>query len=371
MTKVNLDIGDMPNRPDAHDQQSGAYTRGRGAQINPKNRFVPQSYEQTHPEAVDEWWEPDSRTEYMEEHARQIVNKIASPDLGMGYSMNPYQGCEHGCIYCYARNSHQYWGYSAGSDFEHKIIVKKNAPALFRKFLDNKNWEPATISISGNTDCYQPIERKLGITRQLLEIALTYNQPVAMITKNALILRDTDLLGELASRGLASVFVSITGMDEKLRQVMEPRTAIYRQRLGVIQRLSEAGVPTGVMCAPVIPGLNDHEIPAVLKAARERGAIQAGYTIVRLNDAVEAIFKDWLEKNFPDRSEKVWNMIQDCHGGAVHDSQWGRRMRGEGKIAEMIATQFRMHSRKLGFGEKRVQLDTTRFRRPGQQLSLF
>ena len=366
----------MPNNHIDTPENSGtpaaaAYTRGRGAQINPKNRFLPQSYDKMHPEAVDEWWEPDARTEYLEEHARQIVNKVSSPDLGMGYSMNPYQGCEHGCIYCYARNSHQYWGYSAGSDFEHKIIVKKNAPALFRKFLDNKNWEVATISISGNTDCYQPVERKLGITRQLLEIALAYNQPVAMITKNALILRDKDLLGELASRGLAAVFVSVTALDEKLRRVLEPRTATYSQRLDVIRQLTEAGVPTGVMCAPVIPGLNDHQIPAVLKAAREHGAVRAGYTIVRLNDAVEGIFKDWLEKNFPDRSEKVWHMISDCHGGAVHDSQWGRRMRGEGLVAETIAAQFRMLHRRLGFTDTRLNLDTTLFRRPGQQLSLF
>jgi len=347
------------------------YYKGRGAQINPKNRFLPQSYAQIHPEAVDEWWEPDSRTEYFAEHARQIVNKVSSPDLGMGYSMNPYQGCEHGCIYCYARNTHQYWGFSAGSDFEHKIIVKKNAPALFRKFLENKNWEPATISISGNTDCYQPAERELGITRQLLEIALAYNQPIAMITKNALILRDKDLLKELASRRLACVFVSITAMDEKLRQVMEPRTTTYKQRLRVIQELSDAGVPMGVMSAPIIPGINDQEIPAILTAARQNGATQAGYTIVRLNDAVEEIFKDWLGKNFPERFDKVWKMIQDCHGGEVHDSRWGRRMRGEGHIAEIIAAQFKMHTRKLGFNEKRISLDTTRFRRPGQQLSLF
>lgn len=347
------------------------YHKGRGAQINPQNRFLPQSYGQVHPEAIDEWEQPDEGTTYLQEHARQIVNKVTSPDLGLMYSMNPYQGCEHGCIYCYARNSHQYWGYSAGSDFEHKIIVKKNAPALFRKFLENKNWEPATISISGNTDCYQPIERKLGITRQLLEIALTYNQPIAMITKNALILRDTDLLRELASRQLAMVFVSITAMDEKLRQVMEPRTATYGQRLRVIRQLTDAGIPTGVMNAPIIPGINDHEMAAVLQAARENGAVQAGYTIVRLNDAVETIFKDWLEKNFPDRFQKVCNLIAGCHGGAMHDSQWGRRMRGDGNVAELIATQFRIQTRKLGLNEKRIQLDTSRFGRPGQQLSLF
>lgn len=347
------------------------YQDGRGAQINPKNRFLPRSYARDHAEAIDEWWEPDGQTEYRSEHAKTIVNKVASPDLGLGYSLNPYQGCEHGCIYCYARNAHQYWGYSAGSDFEHKIIVKKNAPALFRKFLDNKNWIPAVISISGNTDCYQPIERKLKITRQLLEIALAYNQPVTMITKNGLILRDIDLLGKLAGRNLVCVYVSITAMDEQLRRVMEPRTTTYIQRLRVIRELSHAGIPMGVMSAPIIPGINDQEIPRILEAARDHGATQAGYTIVRLNDAVEVLFKDWLGKNFPDRFDKVWGMIQNCHGGEVHDSQWGRRIRGEGRIAEMISMQFKLQVKKLGLNKTRVTLDTSRFCRPGQQFSLF
>jgi DNA repair photolyase len=347
------------------------YHKGRGAQVNPKNRFLPREYVQEHTEGIDDWERPDTATEYLEEHAKTIVNKIDSPDLGMGYSMNPYQGCEHGCIYCYARNAHQYWGFSAGSDFEHKIIIKKNAPELFRKFLDNRNWQPAPISISGNTDCYQPVERKMGLTRQLLQIALQYNQPVAMITKNSLILRDVDLLSEMAKRNLACVFVSVTGLDEKLRLVMEPRTATYRQRLKVISELSAAGVPVGVMNAPVIPGLNDQEMPHVLKAARENGARMAGYTIVRLNDAVEGIFKDWLQKNFPDRFDKVCSLISSCHGGNLHDSTWGRRMKGEGGVADIIAQQFKLQTRKLGLNMEKVQLDTSRFSRPNQQLSLF
>lgn len=348
-----------------------SYYKGRGAQINPKNRYLPVEYARMHSEGIDEWWQPDTRTEYIDTHPRTIVNKVDSPDLGMGYSLNPYQGCEHGCIYCYARNAHQYWGYSAGQDFEHKILVKRNAPVLFRRFLDRPRWDAAPISISGNTDCYQPVERKLGLTRQLLEIALEYNQPVALITKNALILRDSDLLQELARRQLCMVFVSVTGLDEKLRRMLEPRTATYRQRLEVISRLSASGVPMGVMSAPIIPGLNDHELPGILRAARDHGAIQAGYTIVRLNDAVEGIFKDWLEKNFPDRAQKVWHLIQSCHGGEVHDSQWSRRIKGDGTVAQLIARQFRMHITRLGLNQKKISLDSTRFCRPGQQLRLF
>lgn len=347
------------------------YYKGRGAQINPKNKFLPEEYSQVHEEGIDEWWQPDGATEYIESHPKTIVNKVDSPDLGLMYSMNPYQGCEHGCIYCYARNAHQYWGYSAGRDFEHKIIIKRNAPELFRAFLNKKSWNPVPISVSGNTDCYQPAERKMQITRRLLEIALEYRQPIAMITKNALVLRDKDILQAMAALNLVCVFVSITAMDESLRRVMEPRTATYAQRLRVIRELSEAGVPMGVMSAPIIPGINDQELPKILKGARENGARSAGYTIVRLNDAVEVIFKDWLKKNFPDRYEKVCHLIESCHGGAVHDSQWGRRMKGEGNIAGIIARQFNLQTARLGLNREKFSLDTSLFRRPGQQLELF
>lgn len=353
------------------DSHAAGYYTGRGAQINPKNRFLSQEYTPAHPEAIDEWEDPDEKTEYLVEHAKAIVNKVDSPDLGMMYSMNPYQGCEHGCIYCYARNSHQYWGFSAGRDFEHKIIIKKNAPALFREFLNNKKWDARPISVSGNTDCYQPAERKFGITRQLLQIALQYRQPLTMITKNALILRDKDILMQMAEKNLISVFVSVTSLNEDLRLVMEPRTATYRQRLRVIHELSESGIPTGVMNAPVIPGINEQDMPAVLKAAKENGAGHAGYTVVRLNDAVEVIFRDWLKKNFPDRYQKVCHLIESCHGGALHDSQWGRRMKGEGDIAEMISMQFKMQTKLLGLNQGKMKLDASHFCRPGQQLSLF
>ncbi len=234
-------------------QANDRFEKGRGAQINPKNRFLKGEYVQEHAEAIDEWEHEKRHTEYILDDSKTLVNKVTSPDVGMMYSANPYQGCEHGCVYCYARNSHEYWGYSAGIDFESRIAVKKNAPALLRKFFENKSWEPATISLSGNTDCYQPIERRMKITRALLEICLEYRNPVGIITKNALVLRDLDIIKELASMNLVRVFTSITSLDEGLRQVMEPRTASYRSRLKVVETLSKEGVPTGIMNAPLIP----------------------------------------------------------------------------------------------------------------------
>lgn len=347
------------------------YFRGRGAQINPHNKYLQGEYNQDHPEGIDEWEQDDEPTRIIETQAKTLVNKVDSPDVGMYYSVNPYQGCEHGCTYCYARNSHQYWGYSAGRDFEQKIIVKRNAPELFRKFISRKNWNAVPVSFSGNTDCYQPVERKLQITRQLLRVALDYRQPVGIITKNALILRDLDILQEMARLNLVAVYLSINSLNEDLRRLLEPRTATYSQRLQTIQKLSQAGIPTGVMNAPIIPGLNDQDSPAVLAAAREHGALRAGYTIVRLNDAVKLIFHDWLHKNFPDRADKVWHLIESLHGGQVNDSRFGKRMRGEGNIASLIEDQFRMHTRKLGLNQTEINLDTTQFRVPQAQLSLF
>jgi DNA repair photolyase len=347
------------------------YYKGRGAQLNPKNRFLKEEYAQEHAEGIDEWWQADVPTQIMEEHAKSLVNKVDSPDVGMWYSMNPYQGCEHGCIYCYARNAHQYWGLSAGLDFERKIIVKRNAPELLRKFLDNKNWVPKPLSLSGNTDCYQPLERKMFLTRQLLEIALEYKQPVGIITKNSLVLRDKYVLQQLAQHKLVCVYVSITTLQEDLRQKMEPRTATAAQRLKTVKELSELGIPVGVMTAPLIPGLNDHEVPALLEAAANNGAKFAGYTVVRLNDAVKIIFQDWLYKNFPDRADKVWHHIESLHGGKVNDSDFGRRMRGEGNVADMIKQQFKLHTKRLGINQERFEFNTAMFERPQVQLKLF
>ncbi|HLZ16966.1 MAG TPA: PA0069 family radical SAM protein [Cyclobacteriaceae bacterium] len=351
--------------------QPSSYLKGRGAQFNPKNRFLKNERVKEHIEAIDEWVEPDIATQYLEDHAKGIVNKVDSPDVGMWYSMNPYQGCEHGCTYCYARNAHEYWGYSAGLDFESKIIVKKNAPELLRKFLMNPKWECVPISLSGNTDCYQPAERKFRITRQLLEVCREFNQPVGLITKNAGILRDTDILSEMGRKNLVSVLVSITSLDEDLRQLMEPRTTTARQRLRTIRELSAAGVRTGVMLGPMIPGLNEHEMQRIMQAAAANGATFSAYTFIRLNGAIKHIFHDWLYKTFPDRADKVWHFIEASHDGKVNDSRFGVRMRGEGNYAQLVAQQYARYTEKYGLNAERWELDCSQFMRPGGQMKLF
>jgi DNA repair photolyase len=353
-------------------QANERFDKGRGAQFNPKNKFLKGEYLQEFPEAIDDWEAEPRKTEYIFDENKTLVNKVTSPDVGMMYSANPYQGCEHGCIYCYARNTHEYWGYSAGLDFESRIIIKKNAPQLLRKFFENKNWQPAPISLSGNTDCYQPIERKMRITRQLLEICLEYRNPVGVLSKNALVLRDVDILQELAKLNLVRVFSSITSLDENIRLKMEPRTASYKQRLKVVETMARNGIPTGIMNAPIIHGLTDKDMPAVLKAASEAGAKWAGYTVVRLNGAIGPIFKDWLYKAFPDRADKIWHAICECHGGSVNDSRWGDRMGGDGKFSEMIRDQFNLFCRKYGLNETELEYNTSSFRRmKGGQLPLF
>jgi DNA repair photolyase len=343
----------------------------RGALINTPNRFLKHSREILHPEAIDDWEQPDPATVFLEEHAKSLVNKVDSPDVDMYYSMNPYQGCEHGCAYCYARNVHEYWGYSAGTDFEQKIIVKRNAPVLLRQFLDNPKWQPVPLSLSGNTDCYQPAEQKFHLTRQLLQVCLEYRQPVSLITKNTGILRDSDLLQVLASQSLVAVFMTVTTLQEPLRRVMEPRTTTGQKRLQVIGRLSHLGIPCGVMLGPVIPGLNDSEAPSILKAAADAGAKMAAYTFVRLNGSVKLIFHDWLYRHFPDRADKVWHLIEQSHGGKVNDCRYGLRMRGEGPVADLVNQQFKKFCLRYGLKREMLQLDCSKFSKPGMQLSLF
>lgn len=347
------------------------YLKGRGAQINTRNRFLKYERVKDQIESIDDWTEPNPKTVYMEDIAKTIVNKVDSPDVGMMYSMNPYQGCEHGCIYCYARNSFEYWGWSAGIDFETKIIVKKNAPELLRKFLMHPKWECVPISLSGNTDCYQPAERKFKITRQMLEVCNQFNQPVGIITKNAGILRDKDLLQEMAKKKLVSVLVSITSFDENLRQAMEPRTTTAKQRLRIIEELGKEGVRMGVMLGPMIPGLNEQEMQRIMKAASEMGATFSAYTFIRLNGAIKLLFHDWIYKNFPDKADKVWHLIENAHNGKVNDSRFGVRMRGEGPIADLVRQQFRKYNKIYGLNDERWELDTTQFRRPGEQGRLF
>lgn len=348
------------------------YIKGRGAQLNPANPFLKGEYVTEHIEGLDEPFLHNSKTEYFKELPRKIINKVESPDLGLSYSMNPYQGCEHGCIYCYARNSHQYWGYGAGLDFERKIIIKHNAPEVLAAQLENPNWRVMPLMLAGNTDCYQPVEQKMELTRRMLQVLLQYRHPVSIITKNALILRDLDILTQLDKLSLLHINISLTTLNEDLRSRLEPRTATAAKRLAVIKQLAETGIPVNVMLAPIIPGLNDHEIPELMRRAAENGASSAAYTIVRLNGAIGDIFRDWIKKNFPDRAEKVLNQIAACHGGKLNDSTFGRRMTGEGKWAETIANLFRVSKQKYLGGRQMKPYNFTLFcTRAGKQLGLF
>ncbi|GAA0872847.1 PA0069 family radical SAM protein [Gangjinia marincola] len=316
------------------------YKKGRGAQEREANHFLEYSHELrddflNHCTTVNE--EPQStKTHYISTFPKTIVNKVTSPDVGMMYSMNPYQGCEHGCVYCYARNSHEYWGYGPGLDFEQKILVKKNAAELLEKKLRSKSWKAETIVMSGNTDCYQPAEKKFEITRECLKLFLKYKHPVAIITKNALIQRDLDLLKELQKDNLIAVNISVTSLSEETRRLLEPRTVSIKKRLQTIEVLSNAGIPVNAMLAPIIPGINSHEILSLANAVSNAGATSMAFTVVRLNGAIGRIFTSWIKKALPDRAEKVLHGIEACHGGTLNDSRFGVRNRGEGHLADQI-----------------------------------
>ncbi len=335
--------------------------KGRGAQRNVHNRFLAEEHEvlddflnycELEGEEADK-----NKTRYIEVFPKTIVNKVTSPDVGMMYSMNPYQGCEHGCIYCYARNSHEYWGYSAGLDFERRILVKKDAPKLLEQKIKHKNWKAYPIVMSGNTDCYQPAEKKFEITRKCLEIFHKYRHPVGIITKNALIQRDLDILKELAKDRLIAVNVSVTSLSEETRRVLEPRTATIKRRLQTIQKLSENGIPVNAMLAPIIPSINSHEILPLAKTVADHGASSMAFTVVRLNGAIGKIFTDWIRKKMPDRADKVLHQIQQCHNGTLNDSRYGIRNRGEGKIAEQIHHLMALAKKKYFSGKERAQLN--------------
>ncbi|MGZ3753723.1 MAG: PA0069 family radical SAM protein [Mucilaginibacter sp.] len=348
------------------------FFKGRGAQVNTHNKFLKNKYVLDHIEGLDEPLLENTATQLFEETPKKIVSESNSPDLSHMYSLNPYQGCEHGCIYCYARNSHEYYGFSAGLDFERKIIVKRNAAELLEQYFNKKNYTPVAILLSGNTDCYQPIERRLKITRALLQVFLKYRNPVSIITKNNVILRDLDIITELARLNLVHVNVSITSLNESLRQKLEPRTVTATGRLGVIQKLAEKGVPVRVMAAPIIPGLNSNEIPDIIKAAAGRGALSAGFTMVRLNGSIAELFTDWINKAYPDRAEKVLNMIRSCHDGKLNDSDFGRRMSGEGHVATSIHQLFKMACNRFLANRDMPEFDFTRFvPKGGKQTSMF
>ncbi|WP_421895479.1 PA0069 family radical SAM protein [Marinoscillum sp.] len=345
--------------------------KGKGAQFNPSNPFFKHAVGQFHDEGIDEYThEERPTTTIFHESPKNVLSKNNSPDLQFTYSVNPYQGCEHGCVYCYARNSHTYWGFSAGLDFERKIIVKDKVAAMLEAQLSKVTWKPQPIMLSGNTDCYQPIEKDLKLTRGILEVMLKYRNPVSIITKNALILRDSDLLQALAEKSLVHVYFSITTLDESLRAKLEPRTATASKKLTAIRELSALGVPVGIMNAPIIPGLNDTEIPAVLKSASDHGALAAGYTVVRLNGQIKEIFEDWVKKSFADRAEKTMNQIKELHGGKANDTDWGRRLHGAGNYALMIDQLFQK-SRKKHFGDKKMPPLNLNIFRKGGNYNLF
>lgn len=340
--------------------------KGKGAQYNPSNPFTGLTRGTYHTEGIDEYTGDEvPKTEIFYETPQKVLSKNTSPDLKWSYSVNPYQGCEHGCVYCYARNSHTYWGFSAGLDFESKIIVKKNVAQVLERQLQKPTWKVQPIMLSGNTDCYQPQEKHFELTRRVLEVLLKYRNPVSMITKNVLILRDLDLLKELAGRSLVHVYFSITTMDESLRAKLEPRTATTAKKLQAIEALSAAGVPVGVMAAPIIPGLNHHEIPEILKAAANSGAVAAGYTVVRLNGQIKEIFEDWLEKTYPGRYHKVTRQIKELHAGKMNDTEWGRRLKGEGEIAGMIGQLFEKSKNKYLSKTKMPPYNLSLFRKGG------
>ena len=342
------------------------HIKGQGAQRNVKNRFEQYSYE------PEDWEIEKTNTQIIEVFTKTIVNAVKSPDLPMEYSLNPYQGCEHGCSYCYARPTHEYWGFSAGIDFERKIMVKKNAPELLEKFFRKRNYIPKTIMLSGNTDCYQPIERELKITRKILEVCLAYRHPVSILSKNTLVLRDLDLFIKMNELNLISVALSIPTMNEDLRRKMEPRTSSAIKKLEALKILKENNIPTGAMIAPIIPGLNSDETLNIIKEISETGADWFGYTLIRLNDTVEPVFVKWLETSFPDRKDKVISLIKQMRGGKLGEKRYFERYKGEGSIAEMIHKTIEIGRNKYFKDRKMVELSAAHFSgSKTQQLKLF
>ncbi len=324
-----------------------------GSQLDPPNRFDRQQVvrDYDHVEWDEDYLQAlaDRRIEYLSDTSRSLVSENNSPDIPFRYSVNPYRGCIHGCSYCYARNTHEYLGLNAGLDFETRIFVKHDAPALLREFLSRDGWRPEGITFSGVTDCYQPAERRFRLTRQCLELANECSQPVSIITKNALVVRDLDLLANMATRQLVHVAVSINSLDAELARVMEPRTSIPAARLRAVESLSAAGVPVRVMIAPLIPGLNDHEVPQVMQAVRQAGALDVGYNLLRLPLTVEPVFLEWLTRTQPLKAEKVRGLIQQKRDGKLNDATFGQRMKGTGPVAAQIQSLFQVFRRKHGF----------------------
>lgn len=357
-------------------KKNSHYDHGRGAQFNPHNKFLSLAYEED-ANYTEFCYQNDElvhaeKTQFTEVYPKSIVNKVESPDVPFSWSINPYQGCEHGCIYCYARNSHEYWGFSAGKDFEQKILVKTNAPLLLKKKLQSKSWKASPIMLSGNTDCYQPIERSLQITRKLLQVFLDHRHPVGIITKNALVTRDIDLLSQLAQQDLVKVVISITSLNENLRQKLEPRTSSTSNKLKAIKMLSNAGIPVSVMMAPIIPFLNSEEVFEISKAVSDAGATGLNYTTVRLNGVIGLLFEDWIHKNYPERADKVLNHIKSLHGGKLNNSEFGNRMRGSGVFAQQLKEMVRLAKKQYSLNRADLNFNLDHYiKKPTHQISLF
>lgn len=344
--------------------------RGRGSADNPKNRFESIETVPEPPQDYDEISSP--RTEFFPDRSKSILAYNDSPDVGFEASINPYRGCEHGCVYCYARPTHEYLGFSSGLDFETKIMVKEDAPELLRKELSSRAWKPQLIALSGNTDCYQPVEKKKQLTRRCLEVFLEFRNPVVIITKNFLVTRDADILAELARHDCIGVTISLTTLDHKLSSLLEPRASRPARRLAAIKTLAEAGVPVGYLQAPMIPGLTDSEAPAIGVAAAKAGATFSGYVALRLPFAVKALFEQWLEQNYPEKKNKILGRVREIRGGKLNDPNFTSRMRGEGIYAEQMAKLFQLARKKSGITKRWPKLTTEHFRRPGlDQLKLF
>ncbi|MBA3387074.1 MAG: PA0069 family radical SAM protein [Chthoniobacterales bacterium] len=346
--------------------------RGRGASGNPANRFEALHIDLDPVEPSDaEAERPKLPTRFYRDLTKTIISRNTSPDVSFETSVNPYRGCEHGCVYCFARPTHEYLGFSAGLDFESKIMVKEDAPELLEAELSSPNWKPQTLVLSGVTDPYQPIERKMQITRRCLQVLAKFRNPVGILTKNRLVTRDIEVLKELAEHNAVAVNISVTSLDPKLQRILEPRTSPPQARFDAIAQFREAGIPIGVMVAPIIPGITDHEMPAILEACGRAGAQFAGYVVLRLPWAVKPLVERWLQEHFPDRKEKVLGRLRAMHGGErVYNSQWSKRQTGEGIFAEQIGRMFEVARRRAGMGERPV-LSTAAFRRVTPQLELL
>jgi DNA repair photolyase len=352
----------------------GERRRGRGAVTNPSGRFEPHAKV-----AFDDGWQsleelPPFKTHVTEERARKIITRNESPDIGFDRSINPYRGCEHGCIYCFARPTHAYQGLSPGLDFESRLFVKPDAPALLERELSEPSYRPRMIAMGTNTDPYQPIEKKWQVTRRILEVLRDAGHPVGIVTKSALVLRDIDILSEMAKNNLAKVAVSITTLDHKLARAMEPRAATPQRRLATLRALSNAGIPTAVMVAPIIPAINDSEIERILDAATAAGVEGAGYVMLRMPLEIKDLFREWLREHFPDKEKHVISLVRDLHGGKDYDSTWGKRQTGAGPYAWSIGRRFELACERLGLNKKRSKLTTAHFHPPAanrRQLDLF